>query len=245
MSALLEYFYPSDAGEEERGEVKLYIAGASFGSLPAQILYGAPYTKFPFGRCIKGMMLLVPVPSFRHFPEYHKHLNWLWWVFAGPVVKWDWFGVVPKLMAWMMGTQFKSVERAEGALRTSVVDAMDSQEREVYEVWCRENGITQAQAEREMAEMAVRSVATTWSGIRMLPSIGHADWGFHPDELDEEHTRPPVLVVRAKADNMAPEVFQRWLVEHYRGARMRKIEGGHMAPRYYMDELWGEIMDGA
>ncbi|KAF9222093.1 alpha/beta-hydrolase [Gyrodon lividus] len=237
MSALLEYLYPNNADD-----VKLYVAGASFGSLPAQMLYGSPYGKFPFGRRIAGLMLVVPMASFRHFTDYYKTLDWPGYLFAGPIVKYDYFKIVPKVMALLMGTQFANADRAEAVLRRSLFDIMDDDEREVYRKWREDNRISEREVVRELAELAVRSVQTNWEGIRLLPGIGHADWGFHPDTLDEEHNRPPVLVVSARQDRMAPEVHQRYLVEHYKNARMKYIEGGHLAPRYYMDELWDELI---
>ncbi|KIK96952.1 hypothetical protein PAXRUDRAFT_825439 [Paxillus rubicundulus Ve08.2h10] len=236
MTALLEHLYPNNADE-----IKLYVAGASFGSLPAQMLYGAPYAKFPFGRRIAGLLLVVPTASYRHFTDYYKTLDWFSYLFAGPIVKYDYFQIVPKIMALLIGAQFANADRAEAALKRSLFATMDDDEREVYRKWREDNRVSEREALRELAELAVRSVQTSWEGIRMLPRIGHADWGFHPDTLDEEHNRPPVLVVSARQDRMAPEVHQRYLVDHYKNARMKYIDGGHSAPRYYMDELWDEL----
>jgi hypothetical protein len=93
-------------------------------------------------------------------------------------------------------------------------------ERGVCRKWREDNRVSEHEAVRELADLAVRSGQTSWEGIRMLPRIGHPDWGFHPDTLDEEHNRPPVLVVSARQDRMAPEVHQRYLVEQYKNARM-------------------------
>ncbi|KAG9310701.1 hypothetical protein JVU11DRAFT_9295 [Chiua virens] len=52
-TTLLDHLYP-----ENGQDIKLYVSGGSYGTVIAQILHGAPYDKFPYGRCIVEALLL-------------------------------------------------------------------------------------------------------------------------------------------------------------------------------------------
>lgn len=51
MTALLNHLYPAADFDT------LYLAGGSYGTVQAQMLYGAPYNLFPFGRKMAGCLL--------------------------------------------------------------------------------------------------------------------------------------------------------------------------------------------
>ena len=50
-------------------DLSLYIGGGSFGTVAAQMLYGAPFNTFLAGRYVKGLLLISPFPPFRNDTE--------------------------------------------------------------------------------------------------------------------------------------------------------------------------------
>ncbi len=52
ITALIEHLHPGDPA------LKIYLTGGSYGTVPAQILYGAPFDIFPFGDRVMGCMVL-------------------------------------------------------------------------------------------------------------------------------------------------------------------------------------------
>ena len=90
----------------------------------------------------------------------------------------------------------------------------------------------------------MRSIAKTWEGFLGIPDVLHSDWGgFTPNGLDDEHSRRPVLVVMAKGDDMSPEAWSTYLAGNYKNARLKTIEGGHIAAIFHWDEIWQEFME--
>ncbi|KAJ3739468.1 hypothetical protein DFH05DRAFT_513554 [Lentinula detonsa] len=67
---LLHHLHP------EPTNLKLHICAHSFGCVAAQILYGAPYLLFPYGRCIAGLILLNPLSPPHCHKDYWKFLSW-------------------------------------------------------------------------------------------------------------------------------------------------------------------------
>ncbi len=54
FTALINYLHPND------DNLRIYISGGSFGTVPAQIIYGASFDVFPLGRNIVGCLILSP-----------------------------------------------------------------------------------------------------------------------------------------------------------------------------------------
>lgn len=54
ITALFDHLYA------DTSNLKIRVAGASFGSVPTQVIYGASFDVFPLGRNVAGMMLLAP-----------------------------------------------------------------------------------------------------------------------------------------------------------------------------------------
>jgi hypothetical protein len=69
---LLEHLHP------RAKNLKLYIGGGSFGTVEAQILYGALYNFFfLLGRRIAGLLLVARLSPFRPHITYTKDVAWL------------------------------------------------------------------------------------------------------------------------------------------------------------------------
>ncbi|KIK96951.1 hypothetical protein PAXRUDRAFT_137309 [Paxillus rubicundulus Ve08.2h10] len=239
MTALLDHLYP-----DER-HIRLYVAGASFGTVAAQILYGAPYDKFPYGRSIAGVLLMGAFSPFRYHKDYAKHMDWNNYFQIGPTARWFPFqGFFVNLATFMMAKKVSTVENAEQFMRESFFDKMDETEKQEYAEWRKKEGIPEGETERRMASNIVRSVATTWEGFKSLASVLHSDWGFRPDALDEEHSRPLVTLVTTVGDRHIPGAWSRYLAGTYQNTNLKVLQGGHLGILYHLDDIWGEVLAG-
>ncbi|EGO01804.1 hypothetical protein SERLA73DRAFT_177321 [Serpula lacrymans var. lacrymans S7.3] len=236
ITALLEHLYPNNHA------IKLYIAGGSFGTVPAQILFGAPYDAFPFGRYIAGVLLLGALSPFHYHVDYAKHMSWSNYIMAGPPARFIPFKLIPRLVKFIISKQLATEAGAEAFLRKTLFDTMDQAELEEYARWRERQGIAEGETELNMAKNAIRSVAKSWEGFSLMSDVLHADWGFHPNELDENHSRPPVLLVFGKDDKMAPEAMSQYLAANYKNSRCRSVDGGHLAVLYHLDSIWTEFL---
>jgi len=138
----------------------------------------------------------------------------------------------------------KTAEAAEVFIRSTLFDQMEESELEAFAQWQDVRGFEEGQVERWMADGAVRSVAKTWAGFLDIPDILHSGWGgFCPETLDDEHSDPPVLVVTATRDTLAPKPLADWLVASYRNARLKSLDGGHIASLLHSNEIWKEFLE--
>ena len=240
MTALLDHLYP------ERGrDIKLYLSGGSFGTVPTQILYGAPYDKFPYGRCIVGVLLMGAATPFRYHKDYATHMTWSNYVMVGPVRQWLPFKrAFMNLVALLIANKVSTVDGAERFLRGFLFDKMDGAEREEFAQWRAREGIAEGETERRMATNVVRSVARSWEGFKLMPFILHSDWGFRPDALDEEHSRPFVMPVTCTGDKEAPEAWTKYLAKSYKNTKVKTLRGGHIGVLYHLEGVWAEFLEG-
>ncbi|KAG0704163.1 hypothetical protein DFH29DRAFT_1039150 [Suillus ampliporus] len=215
MTALLSHLYP----DSNDSDLKLYISGGSFGTVPVQILYGASYDKFPFGRCILGTYYIVIGPVSRYIP----------------------FNLVARVIKFLLARQRKNIEAVEASLWEHF-ERMDQAEREMFARWCERYEKAPEDKVRNMAENIVNSTSKSWEGFMLLAPLLHSDWGFRPDALDEEHSRPRVLLTASKDDVICPMDYAHYLAANYKNARMKDIHGRHLTIVYQMDEVWAEFL---
>ena len=235
VSALLSYLYPDD------NELELYISGGSFGTVPAQILYAAPYERFPAGRHIRGMLLLAPFSPFRVHKEYAKCLSWVNYVAVGPLSRVLPFKLASRLGRLVMENKVDTREHAEAFLKDFVFKNMKHAERELYENWKAAKGLKDGEELKQMADGVYRSVQKTWDGFMAVPSILHSSWGgYSPADLDEEHSKP-VLLFLTKEDWEMTRMGE-WLASKLKNARVRYGEGGHLGALFIMDDIWRDFM---
>ncbi|KAF9467218.1 Alpha/Beta hydrolase protein [Collybia nuda] len=218
MTALLGHLHPNMTG------MQLYIGGGSFGTIAAQILYGAPFDAFPAGRHLKGLLLLGAFPPFRDDEEkgfvYSSSMTWGNYITLGPK------GLRPlyvnlSLIRW-------------------------ETEKEKYAAWRERKGYEVGQLEREMAQMNRRSVEKTWEGFLSTSEVLHGNWGWGGksfEDLDEEHTAGRhVFIIAATEDDLSPGAWGEYLVTKYNNARIKWVEGSHIAVTFSMDDIWADFM---
>ena len=134
ITALIDHLHPHDLN------LKIYIAGGSFGTVPAQMLYGAPFDVFPYGRYVVGCMLLAPVSPPRYHTDYMKSLTIANYISIAPPSRYIPFQLVPRLVAFMVHRQVKTVEGAERFIRSLLFDKMKEEENAAFKKWKEDNG---------------------------------------------------------------------------------------------------------
>jgi pimeloyl-ACP methyl ester carboxylesterase len=240
MRALLDHLYPS--GLED---VEIHVAGGSYGSAPAQILYGASYDLFPPGRRIKGLIVMAGFAPFHYHKDYATGLPWESWVGVGPPAVMIPFKLVQRVTKLLLAPKLQTVEGSEVLARKILFDGMDGDERQKYAAWRARDPVNRGTEpgvlERQFGEMMHKSVRCTWEGYFDVVPVLHADWGFDPRKLDDEHTRGKrVLVVSGKKDWRLPQGAGAWLIAAYKNARLREVEGGHLSGLWEMDSIWAD-----
>lgn len=225
ITALFNHLYT------DTSNLKIYVAGGSFGTVPAQIIYGASFDVFPLGRNVAGMMLLAPFSPFRVHKDYAKSLSWRDWVSVGPPTR---YFPIPSLLALAMGSKFKSVDSAEKMLRQLLFDKMDEAEKEKFAAHCQKLGTTPDEYVKTWAKDSVKSVENGWEGFEQCAVALHSDWGF-TFPLDDEHARGKVLIKVAKSDELGSGMGI-YLSQNYANAELITCEGGHISGMYTLDE---------
>jgi pimeloyl-ACP methyl ester carboxylesterase len=237
ITALIDHLHPHDLN------LKIYIAGGSFGTIPAQMLYGAPFDIFPYGRYLAGCMLLAPLSPPRFHTDYAKTMTMGNYFAVGPPSQYIPFKFFLRLMAFVIHRKVKTLEGAERFIRSLLFDKMKREERVAFNKWKEDKGKVDGQVEREFAENMMKSLQYTWEGFMETADVIHGDWGFNPAELDEEHNKRPILVVTTDDDTLAPDANAKWLAASYKNSRYRLLSGGHLASVYYINELWRQLLE--
>ena len=225
ITALFNHLYT------DTSNLEIYVGGGSFGTVPAQIVYGAPFEVFPLGRNIAGMILLAPFSPFRIHKDYTKCLSWRDWVCVGPPSK---YLPISTLLSLAMGTKFQSVDSTEQILHQILFDKMDEAEKEKFTVHCQKVGSTPDEFVRTWAEESVRSVENGWEGYKQCAVALHGDWGF-TFPLDEEHSRGKVVIKVSKSDELGSGMGS-YLAKNYSNSEFIACEGGHMSGIYTLNE---------
>ncbi|KAL7947107.1 Alpha/Beta hydrolase protein [Trichoderma barbatum] len=235
INALLNHLYPTTDFDT------LYVAGGSYGTVQAQMLYGAPYDLFPFGRKIAGCLLLSGFSPLKYHIGYAKKLNWHNWVSIGPPTRTIPFRFLQHMFKIAIGSKLKSVDGATQFLKQTLFDNMDNEEKQIFHEWLQKNTFAEHTVIERMARGTVKC-CNNWDGFMEVSDIIHSDWGFDPRALDAEHSSKPVLVVGSKNDHIGGGTND-WLVSNYKCAKLKLLPGGHISSLFFMDELWEEMID--
>ncbi|KAF8915902.1 Alpha/Beta hydrolase protein [Mucidula mucida] len=215
LTELITHLHPND------GDLRIYISGGSYGTVPAQIVYGAPFDQFPLGRKIVGCVLLAPFSPFRWHKDYTKAMT-------GKTTS--------QLARLLIKGKMTSVEKAEGFIRAELFDKAQQDERDAFAKWREVEGVAEGELERDMATGAFLSMYNTTVGFSEGAGVIHSDWGFRPDQLDNEHVEGrPMLIVASEHDALGPDMAN-WL------PRLKWVPGGHLSALYQMDAIWREML---
>ncbi|KAK0190856.1 Alpha/Beta hydrolase protein [Armillaria mellea] len=224
MSALLVHL------RADAVHLKIIICGYSFGTVAAQMLYGAPASAFSFRSQISSLVLLAPHSPPHCHMAYAKDMPWQSYLLTGPLCRYIPFNIPARLARCALATKLKSVSEAEAFIRRSFFDCMTDRERELYLHWREDRGLNEGQFEREMAANMMRSDGADYPHLHL--SKGAED-GF----------APPVYLVAAKRDQTVSVNVAEWLAGQYPNATLRVVDGSHLSLTLNLDDIWREILD--
>lgn len=234
MTALLSHMYPTGAFG------RLYLAGGSYGTVQAQMLFGAPYELFPYGRKVVGCVLLAGFSPFKYHTQYAKSLNWQNWFSVGPPTQLLPFRPLQRLFKSVVGSKLNNLEGAETFLRQTLIDEMGEEEKASMSQWLKDHDMTEEQFISKMAAGTIKC-CQNWDGFMEVSDVIHSDWGFDPRTLDDEHASKPMLIVGSKDDHVGGSTNS-WMVENYKSAKAKVIPGGHISSLFCMNEIWQEMI---
>ncbi|KAJ7634918.1 Alpha/Beta hydrolase protein [Roridomyces roridus] len=235
MTELIQHLHPNDP------KLRIYVAGGSYGTIPAQMLYGASFDIFPLGRNIAGCLLAAPFSPFRYHKDYTRSMTMSNYLSVGPPSRWIPFNFLQRAAVFGLSQKFNTVEKAEVFLRQLLFSGPE-EEQAAFARWRESGGIPEGAFERQMAKNMLKSIEKTWSGFIEVADVLHSDWGFCPNLLDEAHTKErPMLIAASKDDDLGPYMAE-WLKENYRNSALKWVPGKHISTLYEMDNLWGELM---
>jgi len=233
MTCLVTHLHPTTAN------LRLYLCGHSFGTVPAQILHSLPHHIFPLGRQIVALVLLAPLSPPHCHTAYARTLSWQNYLMFGPPARYAPFNLVMHLAKIYMNRHLSPEAAAEIHVRNTLTQFMDDEEREVLVRWMEDNGMAEGQFEREMAHVLTSSVAHSWQGFLDIPAIYHFGWGGSRPE-DAVNTCP-VLVISSRGDFLSSEDMARWLATAYKSAGIKHVDGNRYSLFLHLDDIWDEI----
>lgn len=228
IRALLEHTHPN-------GVDALYVGGSSYGTVMAQMLYGAGYGVFPAGRAIKGCVLISAFSPFRLHTGHAQGMSWPNYIALGPPSMLP-FRLIQRVMRPALAPKMRNVEDARVFIANNYFNNMSAKESIELDRRLESRGETFDSHVTSMAERMVRSVAQTWDGFMEVSEVLHSNWGFDPRTLDAEHAKP-MLVVTSSHDALGAG-FNQWIVDNYQGA-----VGHDVSDMVYLDDVWQELVD--
>ena len=238
ITALIDHLHPNTPN------LRLYIAGGSYGTVHAQMLYGASFDVFPYGRNLVALLVIGPFSPPHCHKDYAKDMSWSNYISVGPPSRYIPFNLVSRLGKLFISSKVSKPENASAFIRDMLFRKSNESERELFEQWRESRGLNDGQLEAEMGENIAASIAETWDGFMAIGHVIHSGWGgFCPCDLDDEHSQRPVLICWGRDDDMAPPSMAKYLVANYKNAQGMEYGGGHLAPLYHMDEIWEKFLE--
>lgn len=238
ITALIDCLHP------ETPDLRLYIAGGSYGTVHAQMLYGAPFDIFPYGRNLAALLVMGPFSPPHCHKDYAKDMSWPNYISVGPPARYIPFNLVSRLGKLFLSRKVSEPENAAAFIHDILFRKTNESERKLFEQWRESRGLSNGQLEAEMGENIIASVAETWDGFMAIKDVLHSGWGgFCPGDLDDEHSQRPVLICWAKDDDMTPPSMAKYLVANYKNVQGMEFGGGHLAAIYRTDEIWEKFLE--
>ena len=159
--AIFEHLYPGH--DPATCSMRIYVSGGSFGTCPAQVIFGAPYDKFPFGKHIVSVMLLAPLSPPLEDPGYNKSLKWQDWLSVGAPSRIVPFNLILRSAKMAIQGKVKDVAAAERFLRGLYFDNMDETEKARFAEWRERQGDAEGDFERRRHVSDVRMICVASS----------------------------------------------------------------------------------
>ncbi|KAJ7512790.1 Alpha/Beta hydrolase protein [Mycena galericulata] len=237
MTELINHLHP------DTSDLRIYVGGGSYGTVPAQMLYGASFETFPLGRHIVGCLLAAPFSPFKWHEDYTKSMNWTNYMSVGPPGHFLPFQPIQRMAVFAISMKLSTVDKAEVFLRRLLFDGVPPEEQAAFARWRESRGVKEGVLERRMATNMVKSISKSWAGFIEVADVIHSDWGFRPDLLDEDHTKGRAMMIAASTNDELGPHMATWLSAKYKNSTLKWVTGKHLSALYEMDNFWAELME--
>lgn len=151
-----------------------------------------------------------------------------------------------------------NVEKSLEMLRRILTgpSAMSAKEREQVEEWAKRIGSSFDEWELSMASNMSRSVLYTLDGYNNVPKMLNSDWGFRLEDIaiapqkktqvlfSIPTTLPPVVIVGAIEDTLAPVGMQRFVADAIPGAQLIELHGNHISVITSLQDIFSAMFLG-
>jgi hypothetical protein len=166
-------------------------------------------------------------------------MTWSNYMSVGPPARILPFQPLLRVGIFALSMKISTVDKAEVMIRQLLLDGAPPEERAAFAQWREQRGIKEGDFETRMATNMVKSISKSWAGFIEIADVVHSDWGFRPDQLDEDHTRGrPILIAASAQDDLGPNMAN-WLKENYKNSRLKWV---HLSTLYEIDNLWAELL---
>lgn len=235
MTQLINHVKPNHGDD-----LRIYVAGGSYGTAPAQILYGASTEVFPLGRYIRGCLLLAPFSPFKYHKDYAKSMTMPNYLSVGPPSQW--FPFLPRIIGSGIKSKLSTQEKMEEFLNEFMFAHASKEEQAKFDAWCKSECMDREQFIKEMACNGIASMANGMLGFNEVAPTLHSDWGFDPSALDKERYKDrPLHIVASTNDDLGPDMAN-WLEKTYPNTKLEFVEGGHVVSITELDRLWRQLL---
>lgn len=232
------------------GDVPLHtlvVGGGSYGTVWAySVAANKPpegFPRLPEG-VVKGLLILGGFSPFREHVGYTEQMTWLNWLTVSRPSLYFPLRLLHPFAGRLIASKVKgNIEGSLQMLRQIITGpkAMTAQERKEVEDWAKSNGSDFEQWEWKMARNMSLSLLHTMEGYYLVPHLLNADWGFklgdirigdpaeHPTIQNVPDKLPPVVIVGAQRDHLAPLPLQRYVARNIPGAQLLELPGNHIS----------------
>ena len=222
VTAIVDHFHP---GWRLPGspKLRLYLVGLAYGSVAAQILYGASYEQFPLGRHIAGLLLVSPTSPPHIHDDFSRCLTWDDYFTLGPISHIFPFNFHHRLTGYFIRERVKTPNHAAQLVQESQRNRLSDEQRNAVKQYWQSHGATLEEAQQRVGDMMSRSVQTSIEGYNMMPKVINSDWGGYDPRIADRDRNIPVLVVVTDTDK-EHRLMGEWLVKTLEKATGRFVD---------------------
>ncbi|KAJ3250476.1 hypothetical protein HK103_003479 [Boothiomyces macroporosus] len=248
LTAILQDLHPNTK------DLELYICGGSFGTIIAQMIYGAEADIFPAADQIKGMLLLAAFPPAKCSRDpvkanfnWMKYMTWGNWIMVGPPSRiWPLGALTTSAFSSLIASKVRTKSDSEMFIKQAIFDIMDIQEKERYNTWRENQGLSENYLVESMASMNRRSVAKSLWALKNGGDIIHGNWYENGAMLEDKlnvFQKRYVLVVAGESDTATPMKWNEYTAKFYPNSKLKRLPGSHIASLFHMEQIWKDFME--
>ncbi|CAF1426117.1 unnamed protein product [Rotaria sordida] len=233
--------YPNDIHQllssikkNDNQNLRITVAGGSYGSVFAQICFGTSIDIMPEIINVQSLIILSSFSAFKYHKKYTHGMSWSnYFVIGTPSI---YFPFISKLVGVYIKKKVRNIEEVKEFVRKKFFDQMSDEEKVNLHKWEEENNKSIEWAIDMMSRNMCLSISKTITGFNDMTHVLHSDWGFEPNKLPTSAKRK-VLVVATQGDEISHMEISTYLVENYPNAELKIMNGGHLGTFFEFDTI--------